>query len=482
MTCRLGAVLFLAGAAYAVALPGPFQFDDFAMVATDPGARTVGAWWADAGSHVRPLTKLTFALSHSLGTAMGHVPAGHRIVNVAIHLLAIAAFFVLGRQLAGTLDPSLGRHQANGAALAAAAFFGLHPLATEAVSYLSGRSMALATLLAAASLLAYIRWRVHGRPGMLFAALAAFGAAALAREVAVVTPLAWLAWEWLRPPPACLKPPSPARAAIAGAFLLATAFALWLLAHPRYVELLKVSLGIASAHPGAPSLTLAFHHFFTSMALLRYPNIDPSLPFSSLESGWRLLVTAVLCGAAWTAWRLRHDLPCTTFGIAWTAIWLVPVYALPIRLDTLAERHFYPAIWGFTFAVCITLARFPRGSRLHRAGSTATGLAILFTLAAVTTARNTNYLSEIALWESALRSTPGNVRALNNLGVAYMDAGRWDDARRVLAEAQARDPGEANVLDNLLAAEQRERGAAVWLRGSVNDQRHEPPPARPGIE
>ena len=153
-------------------------------MAVDPGAQLIAAWWDGAARHVRPLTKLSFVLSHALGEALGHVPAGHRLANLGIHLSAVAMFCALGLRIAATCCPTLDARGATAASLAAAAMLGLHPLATEGVSYLSGRSMSLGTLLAAASLWAYIRWRTDSRRAWLLAAVFAGIGAAFARETA----------------------------------------------------------------------------------------------------------------------------------------------------------------------------------------------------------------------------------------------------------------------------------------------------------
>ncbi len=150
-------LLVLVGAAYAVALPSPFHFDDYATVAVDPGAQSLAAWWGDARRHVRPLVKASFALTHGIGERLGNVPLAHRLANVLVHMVTVLALFALGRRVAATCLPDLDERAAAGAALAAAALLGLHPLATEAVSYISGRSMSLGTLAAVASLLAS-RW------------------------------------------------------------------------------------------------------------------------------------------------------------------------------------------------------------------------------------------------------------------------------------------------------------------------------------
>ncbi len=62
----------------------------------------------------------------------------------------------------------------------------------------------------------------------------------------------------------------------------------------------------------------------------------------------------------------------------------------------------------------------------------------------------------MTLWEAAARGAPDKLRVLNNLGVAYMEAGRWEDAEHVLARAVALDPGHERARINLEAARRRE--------------------------
>ena len=74
----------------------------------------------------------------------------------------------------------------------------------------------------------------------------------------------------------------------------------------------------------------------------------------------------------------------------------------------------------------------------------------------LTVLRNHDYRSEVALWESAMRSAPYKVRVLNNLGLVYMEAGRWEQATIVLTRASELDPHGSMVPWNLAAARRRD--------------------------
>jgi Flp pilus assembly protein TadD len=65
-------------------------------------------------------------------------------------------------------------------------------------------------------------------------------------------------------------------------------------------------------------------------------------------------------------------------------------------------------------------------------------------------ARQLDYRSEISLWEASVRVAPWNARARNNLGYAYYEAGRKDEARREMRTALLLDPGNAKARANLV--------------------------------
>lgn len=453
--------LALVAAAYAAALPGPYQFDDFATVAIDPGARSLAGWWSGVATHVRPLTKGTFALGGPLGEALGHAPLGHRVGNIAIHLGVVVLFMALGRRVAAACLPRLAPGDAATAAILAAALFGLHPFATEAVSYISGRSVSLGTLLAVASLVAWLRGRETGRPALRVGSLALFALAVLARETtALSVPVLVAALEIARADPAApafgvgrVRTAALAAVPFCGLTLVAAA---WMLAHARYADLLQLSRWIAAAHAHDASLLTAIAYFVASALVLRYPNIDPAVDAAAPGILLRIAAALALAALFWTAWRSRGTRPHWLLGALWALAWLVPIYALPVRHDAIAERHFYPALWGLAFPLAVELAL-----RLSAAGRTALAARgacaiLLLGLLAATSARNLDYRSEVALWESAARGSPDKVRVLNNLGYAYMASGRWDEAAAALARATEIDPNDLRARWNLRAARARD--------------------------
>ena len=98
----------------------------------------LGGRWAMAA----PLRYLSYLVDAHLG---GGVPAAYHATNVALHALAGVLVSRLARRLGAS---ALG-------ALAAGLLFVSHPLAVEAVAYVSGRRDLLATLLGIAAVAAW---------------------------------------------------------------------------------------------------------------------------------------------------------------------------------------------------------------------------------------------------------------------------------------------------------------------------------------
>src|SRR5512139_3248898 len=134
---RLQAGLLLAAvlAAYASAFGGSFQFDDFNVIVRQPAVQSLAAWW-ESMPGIRPLLKLSYALSWGAG---GGSTVAFHAVNIALH----AANALLAWAILRELWDRMGIGEAGAAAFAGALLFALHPAHTEAVAYVSGRSVSL---------------------------------------------------------------------------------------------------------------------------------------------------------------------------------------------------------------------------------------------------------------------------------------------------------------------------------------------------
>jgi tetratricopeptide (TPR) repeat protein len=409
-------------------------FDDEAEVVGS--VSPLATFWARVLHLGRPLLKVTYALG-----AWGHgpAPAGFRLVNVALHAAAAVLVFLLAERWIAARRP--GRSgAARTAAFAGAVLWALHPLAAETVTYVSGRSMGLSTalVLGAMALVA-----MDGRLSRRRAAAAGLVAflAPLAKETALVLPLLLLWWEaTLGPRDVPLRDRARRLAPVfAGAATAAVVLALL----PRHRELLGFSLAV---RPPLEALRGNVQAVPAMLGLWAFPwrlSIDPAKP---LEWAWTeaptLLGLAFLGALAAFALVARRRAPFAAFAVGWALLALAPSNSFVWRLDPVGVRPLYLASVGPALLaaalVAGALAARPRG--LGRA-ALAGALALACALGAGLVARNARYRSPMALWEDAVRKAPRSARAKNNLGFAYLAAGRLDDAERLLEAAREADPG-----------------------------------------
>ena len=443
----LAVLVAIAALVYVNGLSGPFQFDDYAGPATDPAAQGWAAWWETLASRIRPLLKATYVATHQLGAWLGHATLGHHLGGLLIHVAVV----VLACRLALLLARSFGLAAdiAGRAALGCAGLLALHPLATEAVTYISGRSVALGTLFVLAAALAQLQ-------GRRLLALAAFVAALLAREAFVVVPALLALVEWGRGDARgaafsfarlqlALGRTAPMWAAAAFAIVV-------MLLHRRYGPLLELSAVIAQGRLDSPSLLLALEYFATRLFLLAPLSIDPSVQPEHFGLLHRAVATCAVAAMLLLSWRHRASRPWWALGLGWAIAILAPMYLVPLRHDGVSERHFYPVLWAVGFALSCELA-----SRLRPALAIAAGCAAGIAFSVGTALRNADYSSEVALWDAASRVPGAGPRAFNNLGVAYLGEGRVHAAQAAFDRALALDAGYTKARAN------RDR-AIEWLR------------------
>jgi protein O-mannosyl-transferase len=401
-------VAAVAFAAYLPSLAGVFHFDDYNVIVHYPTVHSWGALIERAGGGVRPLLKASYTLNWTLG-------GGFSLFNIAIHALNAALLFLIGHRLFGDRR----------AALIASLLFALHPAATEAVTYISGRSSSLMAAFYLGALLSYLN-------GLRLWSAVLFVLAVATRETAVTLPAALLLCELCRG----TEWRDIARRQWPHWALLA-AGCVFLLFNQRYFDLVAYGYGERSLADNLITQVGGISYLALRLISLHGYNIDPALPTLTqwtpvLAFQAVLLLSLLALGLA----NLRSR-PWIAFGVLWFFLQLAPTNSIVPRLDVANDRQLYLASWGLFLALCIQVRATPIW-------------AIVAALFAVTSVlRQLDYRSEIVLWESSVALAPWNARGHNNLGYAYQLAGRPGDARREYQAALLFDPRHQKAWFNL---------------------------------
>lgn len=438
------ALLALAVAlAYGRTFDVPFYLDDFSSI-----QENVPIWHWQGFEAVRQYqpTRVVGYLSFALNYRLGHfIPFGYHLVNLLIHFLAGVAVFGCARgllrtpRLAGAAPP-LARAALP---LLAAGLFVLHPLQTEAVTYIVQRLTSLAGLLYIACMAAYLKARLAsaGSARRLWAALC-FVLAFLAfftKENTGTLPLALFLIElvFFRHPPG--RQVALAGAAAAGLALVwlidATSHGQGALSLASIQSLTTVTQEFPRSQYFATQLTVLWHYLrlfvWPSGLHLEYAR-EPASGFASAGVLLAMAGHLLVVGLALWAWRRR---PLVTWAVLFYYLaHAVESSVVPIN-DLVFEHRTYLPNLGLCllcgWVITAELPRLPGGARavlpLVLLASLALGVA--------TWRRNEVWRDPLAFWQDDVRRAPAKARAWGNLGKALLAANRPADAARALEES-----------------------------------------------
>ncbi|MGZ8256268.1 MAG: hypothetical protein ACXW1C_00670 [Gallionella sp.] len=409
------------GLCYANALTGSFQFDDYNIIVNYSAVHSWTGWYAALGEGIRPLLKL----SYTLNWTMGWGAEGFHLFNVLIHLANVILVYALAQCWI-----QARAYELRSVPFWTALLFAAHPVHTEAVSYISGRSTALMTLFYLAAMLCYVRGQ--RRQSWTYSQLATpvlFICALLVKETAITLPLALLLWErgngvrWLS-----------AFKAQRVLWLICVLAMLYFLCNGSYAAHIARSAAFNAGYSNVATQLTGFAYLLQQFALPLWLNIDPDLRVSHDLSSALLpiLLTALLCLLTVICW---HKRPWMSFALAWAMLHLIPLYLLLPRLDIANERQLYLASWPLLLAITIELnlllQRSLRGWIL---------IGLLLACISLTVARNEVYQSEITLWQDTVSKSPRKARVHNNLGYAYLLAQQPNMARQEFRRALLLNP------------------------------------------
>ena len=483
--------------AYSNTFHVPFVFDDVKEIVENKIIRNFDYFWNFSaasglpsfhGLKMRTLGYLTLAMNYRLG---GVNVVGYHIFNFVTHLLtSLLVFKFIGQTLrlqqSGPTDNS---HPKSLVPFLVALLFAVHPIQTEAVTYIIQRLASLAAFFSLLSLTSYIHARLemgHKRSGKALAwfvlSLLSTVAAMKTKEIAFTLPVVIVLYEFL--------------------FLQGRVWKRWCILLPQLLTMLIIPLSLTGtgepvgkiiSHASALSrvdqvvsrgdyLCTQFRVIITYLRLIIFPinqNVDHDFPlhpnFFSPEVLFSFLfLTILFCMAVYlTGVRLplskfdnfsnlatpyeslsaKAAARLVGFGILWFFITLsVESSIIPIN-DVMNEHRLYFPSVGIFLALVVTVrqlvARFDfRFPRVHQVTPAVVAMVILL-LAGTTFARNQIWQDKLGLWQDVIKKNPRNARGYNNLGAYYDQQGDYEKAIAYFQKAVAIKPDFPEALFGL---------------------------------
>ncbi len=435
-SARLGHIALIALAAvlaYSNTFHAPLIADDAGYITGDPAINSWGGFIDAATGRLKLTGNLamhfqdrivafaTFTLNHALG---GVAPAGYHVLNLAVHIAAALTLYWLGLMLI----------KDRGAALLSALLFAVHPIQTEAVTYISQRFASMAALFYLLALALYVRSRLEpgrGRSLRLYAlSLVCVLLAARSKETAFTLPAAMVLID------ACflggIRSVRPSR-------LLP-----WIAVVMVIPATLLINRGMAGAASATSEIGRAAYFLTSERVLLTYmrlialpvsQNFGYDYPLYTSLLQWPVLVAvlvnlSLLSLAVWFYRRPSVTARWAAFGIVWFYLTLSVESSIVPLGDLIFEHRLYLPLAG----VALSISAIAMHST-HRKAVTVVAAAAVLVLMAATYARNSLYSDPVAFWEDAASKSPQKLIVLDELGRARLAAGDYAGAAGALGRA-----------------------------------------------
>lgn len=475
----LGALLLaIAVEVYGRTLHAAFVFDDFVLPYYKQGFNT-GSFVAWVGS-VRPLLMLSYWVNFQISERETY---SYHLVNLLFHCANAGAVFLIARRI--LLRASIQQNRLNVLSVFASALFLLHPIQTESVAYVAGRSEVLSAFffLYAFAIFLYLPTQTAigwGRAALL---LFLFACALATKEHTVSLPILFLMTDlfWSSDQlMAALRRNWRLYLPLVGCGL-AAARLIWVIVNNSR------SAGFENA--GVNWLTYAQTQCrvcFLYLRLLFLPvhqNFDYDLPWSPnrFDLGAFALFLVILALAA-LAWRLRTRFPVGSFGLLIFMLLLAPTSSIiPIK-DAIAERRLYLPMLGFVLLACELLIQM--GGQAISTIAVASTVVLIASIA--TYERAQVWTSEVALWEDTVAKSPNKLRGYAHLVHGLVQSRRCREAIDRMSAMSHRIEPDGSLLanwavaydcvnepENALDRLRQSAGKLPWPSTYINMARHQ---------
>ncbi len=468
---------------YSNSLHVPFVFDDERAIQENPIIKNIGNFFSNATGYAynprRFIGYLTIAANYALG---GLNVTGYHIFNLAVHVanaLSVYALVVLTFRTPYMRNSSIST-SCRPIAFFTAALFVVHPIQTQAVTYIIQRLTSLATLLYLLSLVAYIKWRLMkeqtkakareeaSTSAWYFLSIILAVLAMKTKENAFTLPIVVVLYEFFF-----------FRLPIRKRLLFLVPILVTLVIIP--LSLVNVDKPLGETLSDVSEITkiqtdisrwdylmTEFRVIVTYVRLLVFPinqNLDYNYPIyrslfaPSVLFSFLFLLSLFVLGLYLFRRSARDDsenglgLRLVSFGIIWFFITLsVESSIIPI-VDVIFEHRAYLPSVGLinAFVTAVVVFRDKLGLRKISVMKTVTPLlaviVLLFGLA--TFSRNMVWNDAGTLWMDVAEKSPAKARAIYNLGQVYDVRGAVEEAARLYRTAIRLDPYLVHPYNNL---------------------------------
>jgi Flp pilus assembly protein TadD len=466
----LGGALFLMALvlAYANHFHNSFHFDDAHTIETNAAIRelrNIPLFFRDAttfsslpsNQSYRPLVSTLLAIDYKLAGGLS---------PFWFHLSIFALFVALALLLAFVIYRLLD-HRASSAtngwiALAAAAWYGLHPANSDTVNYIIASSEVISTLGVIASFAVYLAFPELRRYYLyVFPAAIAILAKPTAAIFAALFAIYWLLFEQNK------TRLTETRLQRIGEIIVPFVICGAMLLFVQHMTPRTWVAGAANPHNYMITQPYVIFQYFKTFFWPGGLSADYDLnPFTTTNDPrlWAGFAFSVLFIGVAIAASVFKKTRVIGFGLLWFLIALLPTSLLPLAEVMNDHRTFLPYIGlviAMAGAVSLLLNRAVRFTMPAKITATCAVVLLLCANAHATFQRNKVWRTEETLWHDVVMKSPRNGRGLMNYGNTLMVKGDFASALDYFHRAQQLTPQYSVLLINLAIVEDATKQSAA---------------------
>ena len=463
--------------AYGNTLQHSFHFDDISSILEKPWIRGLDKIPDFIFSYSqRPLVILSFNINYAIS---GFKEWSYHVFNITFHLLVVFLVYRLGKLIVSHIPQKTSSvvNASNQIPLLAAAIFAIHPLNTQAVTYISSRSSIMATMFYLMAIILFSKGlyktkekEIKTNYAFVMSAVIFFGIGFLCKLIIISLPAILFAYHYYfisdQNIKIWVKQQWKLILGIGGLLVL--------------VFLCKKIYGDGLLRASIVDVT-AWDYFRTQIGVIPFEYFRKMIfPFNlTIDPGfqvvqhWRFPTAIggiIILGIFFIVWVKLSEVKkqskkygLEAFGLIWILITLSPTSSFIPLLDMAAEHRTYLPLVGFSIAmasILIRLKNFIQKSMEvdklnmwnYKKMLRVPVVLILLTLASFligTRERNKVWKDEVSLWADAKQKAPLLIRPYNNLGEAYDKLGNYDLAITEFETALRLNPNYFFALSNL---------------------------------
>jgi len=401
-----------------------------------------------SSGYYRPFLAASFMLDHKI---WGINPFGYHLTNLIFHILSCILIFLIVELLINNRI----------IAFSSSLIFSLHPVHTEAVSFISGRVDVIPPALFLLSIFYFLKFAYNKRIIFYLFSLLSFSVSLLTKEMSVTLPLILICLDYFFLSKQDIK----------------NVFKNFLRYHLYFFIILALYFVVRSYFLGRlfidtiyginfPSGTHSFWRLFTVikilaiyLRLLFFPyglkvqyNFAPA---NSLFEPEVLIGLSVVLFLLYLAIKHRKKNPLASFSILWFFITILPVSNIIPQGNIFAERYLYLPSVGFCIAIALLfhwlLDRKIKTDILNwRKSIYVLFFLLIIALGRVTYERNKVWENEFTLWYDAVQKEPSCIKTHTNLARVYYDANLLDEAiKEIRIALNTRQTFNYDILNGL---------------------------------